>query len=241
MCCRYFVLQEHLAEILGALGIAFDAAGLPSSRYNVTPGRAIPVIRRTGKIGRPEFIALHLGLQPVWAGPERTSRPLVNARAETLAARPAFRDAFRARRCLVPASGFYEWKVRGRTRLPWLFCRPAGRPFCLAGLWEARPAPDVTAMETCAVITTAPNALMAPIHHRMPAILASPAACRRWLDPRSAGGELADLLHSPQDDAFTARRVSARVSNVRNDDPACLAPTREEVAHGSGPLLFSLD
>jgi len=221
MCCRYLLLRAHLSETLERLGVR--ATSEPGSRYNIAPGTKIPVIREKNAAGRRELIALRWGLVPAWTKEADPGAGLVNARAESLAGKPSFRDAFRERRCVVPTSGFYEWKVVGRTRQPWLFQLRDTAPFFFAGLWESWTAPDSAPLETCAVITTAPNELMQPIHHRMPAILPLGAA-EQWLDPASDPESLAACLLQPfSPDRMTARQVSSRVNSVTNNDAGCLA------------------
>ncbi|MDP3070407.1 MAG: SOS response-associated peptidase [Opitutaceae bacterium] len=222
MCSRFLLLQQHYRDLLARLGLAAPAEFL--SRYNIAPGSAIPLVRTkpAGRTPAPlSLTRLHWGLVPAWAK-SADGELLVNARAETLATKPSFRDAFRARRCIIPASGFYEWEAVGRARQPWLFRRRDEQPFGLAGLWESWRAPDGAVFETCAVITTEPNPLMRPIHHRMPVML-DEAACRAWLEP----GEPAALqaLLRPADAAtMTATAVGPHVSNVRHEGPECLAP-----------------
>lgn len=229
MCCRYVLLQQHLREVLAKLGVTGSAAAgaLPRTRYNIPPGSGIPAVRQaprraTAPAAARELAILHWGLVPAWA--RSADDAPVNARAETLAERPSFRDAFRARRCLIPASGFYEWQARSRSRLPWHFRRRDGAGFCFAGVWEAWRAPDGTVLESCAVITTAPNALMAPIHHRMPAIVRE-EHYERWLDPRAtSAAQLAPLLQPFPADALHAQPLATRVNDVAHDDAECLAP-----------------
>jgi putative SOS response-associated peptidase YedK len=232
MCCRYVLLQEHTKSILARLGVAIENASLPSSRYNIAPGAGIPAVRNRPASHARELASLHLGLVPSWTR-DRPGAPPVNARAESLAGKPSFRDAFRTRRCLIPASGFYEWAVEGRTRRPWLFRLNDERPFALAGLWETWRAPDGTTLESCAVVTTAPNTVMAPIHHRMPVMLTTAAAWETWLDPRITNpATLMPFLSPFQSGKMTALAVSSYVNNVRHDDDGCLAPAQQDSQMG---------
>lgn len=225
MCCRYVLLQEHTGDLLARLGVLLEKGALPASRYNLSPGTRIPAVRH--RDDARELTALHWGLVPSWARDATT--PVVNARAESLAGKPSFRDALRSRRCLIPASGFYEWAVHGRTRSPWFFRLRDGRPFALAGLWESWRSHDGSVLESCAVVTTAPNALMAPVHHRMPVMLDGPAAWDAWLDPDLTGpSSLTPLLRPLDAGTMTASAVSSHVNNARHDDPDCLAPATED-------------
>jgi putative SOS response-associated peptidase YedK len=222
MCCRYLILRAHLKEMLARLGVRELAE--QASRYNIAPGSEIPVVRASSGTGLCELALSRWGLVPAWTKADATGVGLVNARAESLAEKPSFRDAFRARRCLVPASGYYEWKIAGKARQPWLFQLRGERPFFLAGLWESWTGPEGTAHETCAVITTKSNELMQPIHHRMPAILPVDAA-ELWLAPTRQPEELAaNLLRVFPAEAMIARPVSTRVNSVTHDDEGCLAP-----------------
>jgi putative SOS response-associated peptidase YedK len=244
MCCRYVLLQEHTKSLVEQLGVLLAAGTiLAPTRYNIPPGGRIPAIRNTLSTNTPkpnchllgdnspqpapELVSLHWGLTPAWA--RSTDAPVVNARSESLAEKPTFRDAYRARRCLIPASGFYEWKISGRAREPWLFRLRDERPFAFAALWETWIAPDGTAHESCAIVTTAPNAVMSPIHHRMPAILSTRAACATWLDPRITSTDTLDPLLAPfPSEAMTALAVTPHVNTIAHDDSACLAPSTVE-------------
>lgn len=231
MCCRFLLLQQHYRELLEKLGIGLAAEFV--SRYNIAPGSDVPLVRTKPRTTKREAVALHWGLVPAWAKSDDSDAQLVNARAETLAAKPSFRDAFHMRRCIIPASGFYEWEIVGRTKKPWLFRWRDEQPFGLAGLWESWRAPDGTTRESCAVITVEPNELMRPIHHRMPVML-TPEQFEPWLDPRTIDPEkLAPLLRQPSAAAMSAVAVSSYVSNVRHEGLECLAPAGD----ADGPQL----
>lgn len=238
MCGRFHLLQEHYRAILADLGITAAAEFL--SRYNIAPGTDIPLVRSKPARGEAEFetVRLRWGLVPAWAK-SSDAEPLINARAETLAAKPSFRDAFRLRRCVIPASGFYEWQAVGRARQPWLFRRRDAAPFGLAGLWESGRGPDGATLETCALITVEANDLMRPIHHRMPAMLA-PEQFAGWLDPRVTEPEkLAPFLRPLASAAMSAVAVGPHVSDARHEGPECLAPA-PAVPPGAGESQLSL-
>lgn len=224
MCTR-FVLEGTAAKAgfarmgLDALAAAVDAA---LNRFNIAPGTDLLALRageqpRTARVFRPRW-----GFRPALAA-GADSALLVNARAETLEQKPTFRTAFQRRRCLVPATGFYEWEKRGPARLPWLFRRVHDEPFCFAGLWEPVPleGDDATAV---VLVTTTPNALMAPLHHRMPVLLAGADACRAWLNTRTDETALKALLAPPEASAMTATPVSPKMNRADFDSPQCVRP-----------------
>ncbi len=219
MCSRFFLQQQDYRKMLARLGIEAPAEFI--TRYNITPGTAIPLIRPTARGDGLESVALSWGLVPSWVKtPNATSRH-INARSETVASKPSFRDAFQSRRCLIPASGFIEWKRAGKQRIPWLFRQSDEGPFCFAGLWESHTAADGDNIETCALLTTAPNAVMQPIHDRMPVVLAADQY-ETWL--QTTATPPASLLAPSPAEWWRAERISSRINSVRHDDPACLAP-----------------
>ena len=240
MCYRY-VLQREALEALAARLAAPGAVGW-QSRYNLAPGASVPVVRsRAGPGGSSfEVVNLRWGLLPAWTKEAATAMAPANARAEGLASQPLFRDAFRLRRCVVPASGFYEWRGQGGRRQPYLCRLRDGAPLCLAGLWESWRGPEAgPAVETCAIITVPPNELIRPIHDRMPAILA-PEEVEQWLDLRlTESRDLAPLLHPFAGEAMTALPVTTRVNNTRFDDSACLEPA-PAASEGGEPGQLSL-
>ncbi len=206
-----------------------DRFGLPTPpsfrpRFNIAPGQDVLAVRAdAGGVRRAE--PLRWGLVPACSDPA-SAGARINARAETAAQRPAFRDAFRARRCIVPASGFYEWADRGDFHQPYWIAPHDGGLLGIAGLWERWVAPDGARLESCALLTTAANARVAELHDRMPAILA-PHDYAAWLDPAREIAALAALLAPLAPDALFARPVGTRVNRIENDDAACLEAVAE--------------
>ncbi len=229
MCGRY-ALTASRAEILKIFSIARDLTAQEQlfERYNIAPGQKVAAVRRTPDEVR-ELVALRWGLIPRWAEEAKVEYSTINARAETVAEKPAFRSAFRQRRCLIPATGFYEWQPRLGTKLkqPWYVQSRDGQVFAFAGLWERwepRPGEEGEPVESCTILVTDANELLRPIHDRMPVIL-DPADYALWLDPKSDLRALRALLRPyPDPTALTAWKVSTRVNHPRNDDPACLQP-----------------
>lgn len=219
MCGRYFISLQY-----DELQAAFPDFAPPSTwqpRYNIAPTQPVPVVANDGQ----QRISLYLwGLMPAWAKDPSIGSRLINARAETLAEKPAFRAAFRRRRCLVLANGFYEWQVvpGQRTKMPLAIRLRSGEAFAFAGLWELWR-PDDTPLFTCTIITTEPNALLAPIHNRMPVILPR-SAYAAWLDPAEREPrDLQALLAPYPAEEMLAYPVSTLVNNPANDTPACIA------------------
>ena len=161
---------------------------------------------------------------PRWAKDAKSGAALANARAEGIASKPAFRDAFRQRRCVVPASGFYEWQTIGRLKQPWYFQLRDESPFLLAGIWERWRSVDGVELQTCSLITTVPNAVVSPLHDRMPVILRG-GEIDTWLDPTiSESARLEPLLVPYPGEAMKTTSVSTRVNDVRNEGPELAEP-----------------
>jgi putative SOS response-associated peptidase YedK len=216
--CGRFTLSVTQEELFQAFGIAPEPPHAP--RYNVAPTQEVlALVPGAGADAAPAAVRLRWGLVPPWADPATGAR-LINARAETIAEKPAFRSAFRRRRCLVLADGFYEWQRTPEGKVPMRIRLRSGRPFALAGIWEVKPGEPE--LRTCAIITTAANRFMAPIHDRMPVLLQG-AAAAAWLAEGEAAA-LAGLLVPCADDELEAYPVSRLVNAPANDVPACLAP-----------------
>ena len=192
-------------------------------RFNVAPGDDVVAVT-TSREGAPRGDVLRWGLVPHWTDDPRTGFKMINARAETLDQRPAYREAFAGRRCLVLADGFYEWERRpGGPKQAWWIARADGEPFAFAGLWATwrGAGPDVEPLRSCTIVTTQANATLARIHDRMPVILPREAEAA-WLDHATPVGALQELL-IPLDPAATGTRaVGPAVNDARYDGPACL-------------------
>ena len=164
------------------------------------------------------------GLIPFWAKDASIGYKMINARAETVASKPAFREALKKRRCLIPGDGFYEWAKNGKTKTPFCFTRADESIFAFAGIWEQWKNPEGNMVETCSIITTTPNALCADVHDRMPVILPD-ETYDLWLDPGYQKTDtICDLLKPCNPDLMRRYEVSSRVNLVKNDDAACAEP-----------------
>ncbi len=219
MCGRYMLTVS--GEVLARL-FELDTAPELAPRYNIAPTQPAPVVR--SREGSRELRELRWGLVPRWARDPSMGARLINARAETAAAKPSFREAFRSRRCLVPANGFFEWQKLPGGKQPWLVRFADRRPFALAGLWERWTPPEGTPLETFTILTTEPNAVVAPLHGRMPVIL-PPEAWDPWLDPALRDpGRLAPLLRPCPPEGMETFPVSRLVNSPANDSPECAEP-----------------
>lgn len=222
MCGRYALygpisrLSERFAASIDALPADFGP------RYNAAPMQMLPVVRQRPGGERVAHL-LRWGLLPGWAKDPSIAARLINARAETLAEKPAFRATYRARRCIVPASGFYEWKAIPGGKQPY-YIQPANDElFGFAGLWERWTSPEGTRVDTFTVITTAANATMQALHERMPVIL-QPADYGPWLSRDTAPERLGQLLALCPDGMLSMHPVSKAVGNVRNEGARLIEP-----------------
>ncbi len=220
MCGRFFIALKY--DDLKDAFPDFTPPSVWEPRYNIAPTQPVPVVVNDG---RNSIGFLQWGLVPPWAKDASIGSRMINARAETLADKPSFRAAYRRRRCLVLAGGFYEWRAEAgqRTKTPMAIRLRSGAAFAFAGLWELWR-PEDTPLLTCTIITTAPNALVAPIHDRMPVILARDAYAA-WLDPAERDPrDLAHLLRPYPAEEMIAYPVSTLVNSPQNDVPSCIAP-----------------
>jgi putative SOS response-associated peptidase YedK len=193
-------------------------------RYNIAPTQPVPVIRQNPKEPRRELSLMRWGLIPSWAKDPSGAAQMINARAETAATKPAFRDPLSSRRCLIPADGFYEWQRIGKMKQPYCLEVNNGELFAFAGLWDRWKDPCGQWIKSCSILTTTANAVTAAVHDRMPVIL-DRGDYDLWLDPGMTNVAAVSEMLKPYD----ARRmncypVSARVNHVANDDPDCSTP-----------------
>lgn len=234
--CGRFALSIDPEGFQGTFGCA-PPEGM-QARWNIAPDSAIVVVRR-GEGGAPEAAFVRWGLLGPWMTEASDPGRQINARAETAAEKPMFRDAFRRGRCLIPASGFYEWQKAGSgPAQPFFVGLADGGPFAFAGLWRANRLADGGTLATCAILTTAASPLLKPIHHRMPVILPE-ASHGLWLDPSVKDRGLLEALLIPRPDReLAAWPVSRAVNNPRSEGPELARPV--EAAPDPGPAQGSL-
>jgi putative SOS response-associated peptidase YedK len=241
MCGRYLIISspEAIKRLFGYP----EQPNFPP-RYNVAPTQPIPIVRVAE--GKREFALVRWGLIPAWVKDPRGFSLLINARSDSVLDKPAFRNAMRRRRCLIPADGFYEWKEegagakaggggRGTGRRPYVV-RPKDRqPVAFAGLWESWIGPNGEEVETAAIITCDANHALHHIHHRMPVVV-PPEACDLWLDCRNVDALIAAAMLVPApDNLFEAYEISSAVNRVVNDGPELLDPWHEPAAPAPVP------
>jgi putative SOS response-associated peptidase YedK len=195
-----------------------------SPRYNIAPTQPVAVIRQNPKEPVRKLSLMRWGLIPSWAKDPFAAASMINARSETASTKPAFRDALKSRRCLIPADGFYEWARTGKAKQPYCFEVNEGELFAFAGLWDRWKDAGGKSVETCSILTTTPNAVTSPVHDRMPVIL-DPDAYDVWLDPGMRNAAAVSELLKPFDARLMrSYPVSTRINSVINDDEACSAP-----------------
>jgi putative SOS response-associated peptidase YedK len=224
--CGRFTLRAPASVVAAQFGL-FETPPL-TPRFNIAPTQPVAVVRLAPEAAEPEreLAWLRWGLIPGWAKDPAMGSRLINARAETVAQKPAYRAAFRSRRCLVVADGFYEWQRTDGRKQPYFIRLRDDRPFAFAGLWESWQDPDGSPIESCAILTTEPNELLEPIHNRMPVILA-PKDYQRWLDPAIRQPQsLEPLLRAFPGDQMIAYPVSTYVNSPTRDDPKCIERVR---------------
>jgi len=222
MCGRY-----RLSRRKQIIEESFDTADWQddwSPRYNIAPTQPVPVIRQHPKEPVRQISLMKWGLVPNWARDASIASSTINAKSETASEKPAFRDPFKYRRCLIPADGFYEWKRSGSSKQPYCFEVQNGEVFAFAGLWDVWKDADGQWIKTCSILTTLPNAVTATVHNRMPVIL-DRECYELWLDPSVTSVEVISELLKP----FDARLmrcypISAKVNHVANDDEECSRP-----------------
>jgi putative SOS response-associated peptidase YedK len=232
--CGRFTLTASGEELADEFGLA-EAPEL-TPRYNVAPTQPVLVVRARTAGRRAEWMKWGIAFPPAKG---RKPPLLINARAETLGERPAWKDALWRRRCLVPADGFYEWKAEGGRKQPFYVARRDGRPFALAGLWQPRFTPDGEA--SCTIVTTEPLPPVSNLHDRMPVLLA-PDGRSLWLDEDADRESVVKLLVTPSlPDELVAHPVGPLVNNAHNEDPACREPLGASSDPPRGQLSLGLD
>lgn len=220
--CGRFTRKENFKQLAESLGIRF----LPSlePRHNIAPSQTIACVRTHPVSKARECVQLKWGLVPSWAKDPGIGNKMINARAETVGEKPAFRKAFKQQRCLILADGFYEWKREGKAKQPYYIHFMDNRPFAFAGLWDHWSKEGGTPIDSCTIITTGPNGLMEPIHNRMPVIL-DPNHYLLWLDPAVHDPKpLTALLQPFPSEDMEAYPVSTLVNNPRYEGASCIQP-----------------
>ena len=219
MCGRY-VITSPPAAVRALFGYP-EQPNFPA-RYNVAPTQPIPIVRLHE--GKRHFVLMRWGLIPSWVKDPKAFSLLINARSDSVLDKPAFRNAMRRRRCLIPADGFYEWSEASGRKQPYFVHPRSGGPFGFAGLWETWTGPNGEELDTAAIVTTTANRALSSLHGRMPVIL-PPEAFDLWLDCAQVDAQTAAALLVPSpDDLLEAYAVSAAVNRVANDTDALLAP-----------------
>ena len=219
--CGRFTLTTQAAEVARLFAVDYLEADLPTPRYNVAPTQEVAVVRYDDRRRGRELSLLRWGLLPYWVDDPADWPTLINARGESAHVRPAFREALADRRCLIVADGFYEWRREGGRKQPYYLRKPDGAPFALAGLWEHWERAG-RSIESCAILTTDSNELVARLHDRMPVII-PPLGFDLWLDPKiRSHGDLEHFFRPAPEDALVAGPVSTYVNRTDHDDARCV-------------------
>jgi putative SOS response-associated peptidase YedK len=219
MCGRFaLVTEKHILELLFQLEIREDF----QPRFNIAPSQKVMACRLSPLQGNRELASFRWGLVPYWCADESMGSRMINARSETVTEKPSFKYAFNKRRLLIPASGFFEWKKEGGVSQPYYIYRKDEKIFSMAGLWE-RWEKGKTPLETCTILTTNPNSLVAPYHDRMPVII-DPRHYEVWLDPAAETETLKALLAPAPAEELAVRPVSRLVNSPANDSPELINP-----------------
>jgi putative SOS response-associated peptidase YedK len=219
MCGRYLIISPP--EAMRLLAEYLEQPNFPP-RHNVAPTQPIPVVRLDGVTRH--FSLMRWGLLPSWVKDPKTFTLLINARGESVCEKPAFKNAMKRRRCLIPADGFYEWKAEGKLKRAFVVRPRDGKPVMFAGLWETWVGPNGEEMDTAAIVTTEANGTLHPIHHRMPVILEKDEF-EPWLDCAHVDtGRAQALLKPAAEDRMEAYEISPQINRVVNDGPQVLEP-----------------
>jgi putative SOS response-associated peptidase YedK len=234
MCGRYRlsrrkqIVESHFSSVSGEEDW--------SPRYNIAPTQPIPVIRQNPKEPIRELSLMRWGLIPSWSKDSSAAAKMINARSETAGTKPAFRDALKLRRCLIPADGFYEWQKTGKEKQPYCFEVADGELFAFAGICDQWRDPNSNSVGTCSILTTSPNAVTSAVHDRMPVIL-DPDSYDIWLDPGMRDVTTVSELLKPYDaQLMRCYAISTRINHAANDDEECSA--RVELTQAQARLFL---
>jgi putative SOS response-associated peptidase YedK len=223
MCGRYSLTRREaeLVERFGIEQLLLEGEAL-RPRYNIAPTQMVPVV--LDKDGQRVLAEMKWGLIPFWAKDPKKTKPIINARSESIAEKPFFKQAANKRRCLIPADGFYEWKKANKEKIPLFIHFPDKEIFAFAGLWDQWKSPEGDILRSCTIVTTEANQFMSAVHDRMPVIV-RPEHEARWLDPEVKDIEkLRDVLEPLSNDALEMYRVSMEVNSPKNEKPELVEP-----------------
>ncbi|MGA9584563.1 MAG: SOS response-associated peptidase [Terracidiphilus sp.] len=221
--CGRFARRSTQKVLADWFGVEIEDIPWFAPTYNAAPQSTQPVVRLNDETGQREFALMRWGLVPYWAKDAKVGYSTINARAEEVASKPLYRDAFKRRRCLIPADAFYEWqRINSKTRRPFAFGMRSGEPYAFAGLWERWKPKGGEPLETFTILTTDPNELAERVHNRMPVILER-GDYARWMEIGDPVRPPTDLLRPYPAEKMRSSAVDERVGNVRNDDPELLS------------------